>query len=663
GIRNARAITEGEAAVLLDKTKRFGEALKRTDSPEAVSALIKPLPGMGKAIGAYLFGFNSAIPVEAADLEAPGDGALFAELPPEGEPCFPEGAATLDRCTESTPGSRVIEAVLSRGLLAPDRETARKWIREGCTFPVVTVRGDLFRPEGFVRLGVEAESAGSLELGQILDETERELQDKKNKLAEADGKLSVCKDEIDGIQKSSRETDDLVRALERELAAVESSMESSASSIELLKKEKKTAKEEHETLSAGKEDNRGEECREEIQRLQTERDNLAAGNEGIAAEISSLEGLLSETLRSSDGIEYALREKKNRSGEIENRVSLLCSEQERIEELLEELSRSSSDSTAAVEKMRQRLAELAVSTGTLKDERGKAEELRNGYALERNKLMESTAVLEREVQQIRDRLGRARSQMIELETQALSLTEKLEKLEAACTAEDNPFLSLSSLELEEKLAEENGRLERIGPVNMLAVKEYEESSKRLEYLSEQKNDLQDARASLQRAIDEINREAADRFRETFDQVRENFQKMFCKLFGGGEGDILSVEGDDPLEGGIEIMARPLGKKLKNVIALSQGEKALTAVALLFSLYLVKPSPFCVLDELDAPFDDSNIDKFSALLREFSADTQFIVITHNKRTMECSDVLYGITMAEEGVSSITSVNMEEMVKSS
>ncbi|OPX31731.1 MAG: hypothetical protein B1H09_02160, partial [Gemmatimonadaceae bacterium 4484_173] len=146
------------------------------------------------------------------------------------------------------------------------------------------------------------------------------------------------------------------------------------------------------------------------------------------------------------------------------------------------------------------------------------------------------------------------------------------------------------------------------------------------------------------------------------KVRENFQKMFVKLFDGGEGDIVSVESDDPLEGGIDILARPKGKKLKNVIALSAGERALTAVALLFSLYLVKPSPFCVLDELDSPFDDSNTDKFIEILREFAGNTQFIVITHNKRTMEGSDVLYGITMAEEGVSTITSVNLEEMVQS-
>ena len=236
-------------------------------------------------------------------------------------------------------------------------------------------------------------------------------------------------------------------------------------------------------------------------------------------------------------------------------------------------------------------------------------------------------------------------------------------MEETVTSEENPYLDLSAADLAGRLEEENEKLLRLGPVNMLAVSEYEESSARLQYLTEQKNDLEDARASLSRAIHEINDEAAERFRETFEQVRENFGKMFSKLFGGGEGDIFSVEGEDPLEGGIEIMARPLGKKLKNVIALSEGEKAMTAVALLFSLYLVKPSPFCVLDELDAPFDDSNIDKFIAILREFSADTQFIVITHNKRTMEGSDVLYGITMAEEGVSCITSVSMEEMVKSS
>jgi len=142
-------------------------------------------------------------------------------------------------------------------------------------------------------------------------------------------------------------------------------------------------------------------------------------------------------------------------------------------------------------------------------------------------------------------------------------------------------------------------------------------------------------------------------------VRDHFRRVFVELFGGGEADITALDAEDPLEGGIQIMAKPRGKKLENVTSLSGGERALAAVALLFSLYLVKPSPFCILDELDAPLDDANIDSFMGILRWFSADTQFLMMTHNKRSMEAADRLYGITMAEPGVSGLTTVSLSEM----
>jgi len=160
------------------------------------------------------------------------------------------------------------------------------------------------------------------------------------------------------------------------------------------------------------------------------------------------------------------------------------------------------------------------------------------------------------------------------------------------------------------------------------------------------------------AISEINRTAAKKFDETFVEVRKHFKDMFTNLFGGGEADIIALESEDPLEGGVQIVARPPGKKLENITALSSGERAMTAAALLFALYLVKPSPFCMLDELDAPLDDTNVDNYINLLKGFVHRTQFIVITHNKRTMEAADRLFGITMAEKGVSTMTSVNLEK-----
>jgi chromosome segregation protein len=181
-------------------------------------------------------------------------------------------------------------------------------------------------------------------------------------------------------------------------------------------------------------------------------------------------------------------------------------------------------------------------------------------------------------------------------------------------------------------------------------------------LTGQRKDLEEARQSLLEAIEKINATASELFLQTFSRVDEHFRTVFTTLFEGGEA-ALQLTGDDPLEAEIEILARPRGKKPQSLSLLSGGEKALTAIALLFAIYLVKPSPFCILDEVDAPLDDANIDRFVRLLRDFSAKTQFIVVTHNKKTMEVADCLYGVTMEEPGVSKLVSVrwNRERQVE--
>jgi len=204
-----------------------------------------------------------------------------------------------------------------------------------------------------------------------------------------------------------------------------------------------------------------------------------------------------------------------------------------------------------------------------------------------------------------------------------------------------------------RLEQVQEKLRSLGPVNLLAMQDYEERRQRLRFLEGQRKDLDEARLSLLEAIQKINVTASELFQKTFAQVNENFQKVFRTLFEGGEA-ALTLSGDDPLEAEIDILARPRGKKPQSLSLLSGGEKALTAIALLFAIYLVKPSPFCILDEVDAPLDDANIDRFVLLLREFSRNTQFIVVTHNKKTMEVADCLYGVTMEEAGVSKLVSV---------
>jgi len=223
-----------------------------------------------------------------------------------------------------------------------------------------------------------------------------------------------------------------------------------------------------------------------------------------------------------------------------------------------------------------------------------------------------------------------------------------------------PMLDLDLDTLEAEFARIAEGLDAIGVVNPLAVEEHAEESKRLEFLSTQRDDLVAARQSLQQAIREIDTTAQAMFLETFSAIRANFLNVFQTLFGGGDCDLrLAVEGD-PLESEIEIHAAPRGKRTQRIHLLSSGERTLVAVSLLFSIYLTKPSPFCLMDEVDAPLDDSNVGRFTRLLDEFKHRSQFLVITHNPRTMQAADAVYGVTMQEPGVSTIVGVRLGEPV---
>jgi chromosome segregation protein len=203
----------------------------------------------------------------------------------------------------------------------------------------------------------------------------------------------------------------------------------------------------------------------------------------------------------------------------------------------------------------------------------------------------------------------------------------------------------------EKIRDEMKRME---PVNLLAAEDYERENDRLSFLLRQRDDLLEAKSSLVEAISKINITAEQRFNDTFETIRSNFQYVFETLFEGGEANVRLEDETNPLESPIRIMARPGGKKMLSVTQLSGGERALTAISLLFSIYLVKPSPFCILDEVDAPLDDVNLGRFLKLIKNFSENTQFIIITHNKLSMEASDILYGVTMENPGVSKVVSV---------
>jgi chromosome segregation protein len=212
----------------------------------------------------------------------------------------------------------------------------------------------------------------------------------------------------------------------------------------------------------------------------------------------------------------------------------------------------------------------------------------------------------------------------------------------------------------EKSQQLGEKIAKIGPVNLVAIEEFEEQSERKSYLDKQHADLVEALDTLESAIKKIDRETRDRFKQTFDNLNAGFIEFFPRLFGGGNA-ILELTDGDYLTAGVTVMARPPGKRNSTIHLLSGGEKALAAVALLFALFRLNPAPFCILDEVDAPLDDANVVRYCQTLRTLSERSQLIVITHNKITMESSDVLLGVTMGEPGVSSIVSVDIEEAVE--
>jgi chromosome segregation protein len=214
----------------------------------------------------------------------------------------------------------------------------------------------------------------------------------------------------------------------------------------------------------------------------------------------------------------------------------------------------------------------------------------------------------------------------------------------------------SKADLVSEIDELRGRLERMGEVNLAAIGEYEELTTRFKFMNQQKEDLEKSIADLQQTIVKLNRVCRLRFKESFEAINEKFEVIFPRLFRGGKAKLVLTDENDYLETGVDIVVQPPGKKLQSITLLSGGEKALTAVSLLFAIFLTKPSPFCFLDEVDAPLDDANIDRFTELIKEMSEHSQFVLVTHNKKSMQAAEVLYGITMAEPGVSKVVSVRM-------
>jgi len=326
------------------------------------------------------------------------------------------------------------------------------------------------------------------------------------------------------------------------------------------------------------------------------------------------------------------------------------------------------ETTERIASLRESIADLEYQAGTVAAEKEKEEQEIAALSArleearrQADALAEQLSDLNRHAAEVRDERAGIEVQRAEAQARltfvrencAAELNQSLEELAREQPIDDEFDLETAQARVEELRA----RIEAFGGVNMMALEELAENEARLLFLTTQRQDIVDSIHSTEEALREIKRRSRERFRHAFEQINKNFSELFQELFGGGKGEMSLIEADDVLESGIDVIAQPPGKRLQNVLLLSGGEKAMAALALVLGIFHYRPSPFCLLDEVDAPLDEANVGRFTDKVAQMSADTQFIVITHNKRTMEMARALYGVTMQEVGVSKLVSVRFE------
>ena len=360
---------------------------------------------------------------------------------------------------------------------------------------------------------------------------------------------------------------------------------------------------------------------------------------------------------------------QNAKRRTEQEIARTKSENERTLARLEALGAEEAQLTGVSDNLNE---EITQAEAAERQESAQRDDLQLAVRNARKRQLESRATMDRlEKQQrvVRREYDEVQALEREAAVQHAAQVQKLEDLESPESRLDGRVLkgtdegeSVDEEALREELEVVRRKLANIGAINQLALEEYQKEQARLEFMEAQFDDLCQAEATLLRTTAEINKTAAARFNETFGAIRKNFHGLFGELFGENtRGDLRLEDSDDPLESPIVVTAQPRGKRPISISQLSSGEKTLTAIALLFAIYQVKPSPFCFLDEVDAPLDEANVERFMRLIRRFSEDTQFILVTHNKRTMALADRLYGITMQEEGVSSLVGVRFEQALR--
>ena len=566
----------------------------------------------------------------------------------------------------------VIDFLLGKVILVDSLENGIGLsLKLGPGYGVVTLDGQIIREGKVLEGGSEKElfligrEEELQKLSERLSSLENELADLNKKIElEERGKTEIQSSLLD-LDKKIEEEKVKYNELELDIARQDENRKGLVQRQQILKQKKEELnqaivllKEKGGVLSSGELEEKKKileqeymELAKELEKVERERDNVYSNLNELRIELVSLQGKEEQLRNEKEKLKELLSDLKS-SGE---------SKQKELDALIsgmEELGNKISEHQGLLEKK--------------VEEKEEKENLEDSCKQELEQIQPQFLSFEEDLKAQRKKKDELQESWHKLEMEKLEVFTNRENLQKKIWEEQEKDLEkMEDLREEEKkeiesypqkISEFKEKLKLLGAVNLVASEEYQQQKERFDFLQKQMQDLVEAKGNLVSTIDKINQTATEFFLETFQKVKTNFQQVFEQLFEGGETELNLVEGMDPLESPIEISARPLGKKLININQLSGGEKALTALSLLFALYLVKPSPFCILDEVDAPLDDANLARFIKLIKNFSKKTQFIIITHNKMTMESADVLYGVTMEKLGVSKMVSVklNPEEVI---
>ncbi len=589
-----------------------------------------------------------------------------------------DGVVALKDCIRVLNGfGRSLETVLPKlrdGFVAPDSETARRLAEEhpqafflspsGETFHNVTVTGGKPREQGPLALKRElAEVQAKLEaVNNELAQNELATVALTREIADLTTTLDSRNHERRDAERESANSGAALRQMEQESARIESRLQQ----WQIAAGRNKDQRHQRQDLIARK--------REEAAKFDAERASIEQQVSDLTEKILALRQSREELQVAASAAAAALagleERRRNANANFEQTKRLYESQSQRIAQLESQIT----SATQEKQRREEETAELSTRHAELTEMRAQAIAEGETLASEASALRASMAELDTKLRTLRHDTEALREQRATLSARAAKLTSDLEHLEATCLND----LSVEAITLREDtsivriegeaLASEDEaaktlkqRLEAMGPVNMMALEEYTETAQRHEFLETQRKDLLDSIENTQASIKEIDDVSRIKFDEAYQVINTNFSATFTKLFGGGQAfmrltDVDPVNGKSSDLSGIDIIASPPGKKLQNVLLLSGGEKALTALSLLVGIFQFQPAPFCVLDEVDAPLDETNVGRFARLIADMSETTQFVVITHSKRTMEQADVMYGVTMQEPGVSKIVSVSL-------